>query len=837
MRTSTVTKILFLSANPSDTAALQLDEELRQIGRRIRRAEYRKLFDIKVAPGLRAIDLPYELMDARPEVVHFSGHGSMTGELVFLNEADRSRRAIPPATLSRVFKQLKDKICCVVLNACYSEVQAQAIVEWIPCVVGMSRAVPDASAIAFAAGFYEALAFGRTVAEAFELGLSQIELSADAPANSSDIPKLLVRNGEDATKIRLVLSPEEVAVPAAGVVASATSQEQSTPDRDTSSFAASAIRHSSNKRRFPEGYFRRIGTMHLHIDGGTALPLIEAWAQRFNEREIPTKITRVSRFSRGPQRDELKDTYEIHTPGVNQESLEYFTTSLLDDDKHDIATLVEETLAEIENIKGIVVELERVVAVVSDDAEGSDSSHLKGLQGAVRFDTRKTSFRVEIHYMVDISKGADDKREPLSLGAIVKICNDNGIDIGGWFLFERSDIWAYRSNSFALKIPEREELNAKRLRLQRKLVEASGRAPSDVRVKVVVEESVGIWKTPVTRLGPFKTVPELADWEDGTRKAAVDPSLRAFWVVTPNFLGDKHEEIQRTMVQNLATGVKYTYFLRSFADLKRWQKFRSDLKRKQEHIQRAVDKSMSAVLLHVLDHDQPELQEYFIRNPSTDLREAYKLIRGTNGEVTSGLPMSPEKTRDLVNKLEPLEREAKSRRWTWLPINRDGRQFNAYVIITDLEDTELGTAEERRLREYDLIIADEVSKHGGEVTKSLFDGYVIIFDDEREDRGGRLQQVVKCADRIINLAIGANLPQQRILVDFDSARRVTRAHGYDTISAAIARGRFLLDRTVWNCVTVSDRVKNRWETLCGSDRRISFMSSELDGYWQLTRPQ
>ena len=73
---TTQTKILFLTANPSDTAELLLGEEIRLISARIRRGEYRKLFDIRSAPAIRATDLPFELMDQIPHIVHFSGHGT-----------------------------------------------------------------------------------------------------------------------------------------------------------------------------------------------------------------------------------------------------------------------------------------------------------------------------------------------------------------------------------------------------------------------------------------------------------------------------------------------------------------------------------------------------------------------------------------------------------------------------------------------------------------------------------------------------------------------------------------------------------------------------------------
>jgi len=64
----------------------------------------------------------------------------------------------------------------VLLNACYSEIQATAIAKSIEYVIGMTRAIGDKAAIAFAIGFYQALGGGRTIEEAYRLGCAQIRL-------------------------------------------------------------------------------------------------------------------------------------------------------------------------------------------------------------------------------------------------------------------------------------------------------------------------------------------------------------------------------------------------------------------------------------------------------------------------------------------------------------------------------------------------------------------------------------------------------------------------------------------------------------------------------------
>jgi hypothetical protein len=65
---------------------------------------------------------------------------------------------------------------CVILNACYSEIQANAIADHIPYVIGMSQAIGDKAAIAFSTGFYKALGAGCTFKEAYRFGCLEIQL-------------------------------------------------------------------------------------------------------------------------------------------------------------------------------------------------------------------------------------------------------------------------------------------------------------------------------------------------------------------------------------------------------------------------------------------------------------------------------------------------------------------------------------------------------------------------------------------------------------------------------------------------------------------------------------
>lgn len=182
-----IIKILFLAANPSDTTRLRLAEEFRSIDQALRGAEFRDMFDLQQHGAVRVTDLQDCLLRHTPDIVHFSGHGSKRSE-IFLEDQLGESHPVPVPALSKLFSVFKDNIRCVVLNACYSEEQARAMSEHIDCVVGMSKAIGDLSAISFATAFYRALGYGRDVKAAFDLGCVEIHLE---DLNEQDTPQLL----------------------------------------------------------------------------------------------------------------------------------------------------------------------------------------------------------------------------------------------------------------------------------------------------------------------------------------------------------------------------------------------------------------------------------------------------------------------------------------------------------------------------------------------------------------------------------------------------------------------------------------------------------------------
>jgi WD40 repeat protein len=175
--------ILFLSADPSHQ--LSISEEIHELKQNLSLTRHRDKFTLELEVAVRPEDISRALQEYSPQIVHFAGHGTSSGDLVV--EKNGAPHLLPAAPLARLFALFADRLQCVVLNACYSEIQAKAIAAAIDHVIGMSAAVKDEAAIAFAIGFYQALGEGATIPEAYRLGCVQIGIQAQP---GDDVPVL-----------------------------------------------------------------------------------------------------------------------------------------------------------------------------------------------------------------------------------------------------------------------------------------------------------------------------------------------------------------------------------------------------------------------------------------------------------------------------------------------------------------------------------------------------------------------------------------------------------------------------------------------------------------------
>ena len=166
-----MTKILILTANPLDSKRLDVDAEVRDIQAALERTEF------EVVPRLAARAEDFRALLERPAVVHFAGHGDTGG--ILLQTDDGYTHGVSPSALAGMFEVFRHNVRCVVLNACFTAAQAEALAVYIDWVVGHEGDIGDAEARRFATAFYVALGHGSDVELAFAYAEKSVALESD----------------------------------------------------------------------------------------------------------------------------------------------------------------------------------------------------------------------------------------------------------------------------------------------------------------------------------------------------------------------------------------------------------------------------------------------------------------------------------------------------------------------------------------------------------------------------------------------------------------------------------------------------------------------------------
>jgi hypothetical protein len=193
-------RILFLAADPDAMGRVSTGREAREIRERLRTAAHRDAIELVERFAVRPGDLQRTLFEVRPHVVHFSGHGT-TGEDLVLEGDDGGAEPLGKRALTELFRVHKDTIRVVVLSACHSRPQVEAISEHVECAIGMRRAVGSRAATEFSAAFYLAVGFGASVATAFESAVAELRARGIPEAHT---PLLVVQPGTDAARVILL---------------------------------------------------------------------------------------------------------------------------------------------------------------------------------------------------------------------------------------------------------------------------------------------------------------------------------------------------------------------------------------------------------------------------------------------------------------------------------------------------------------------------------------------------------------------------------------------------------------------------------------------------------
>jgi hypothetical protein len=244
----------------------------------------------------------------------------------------------------------------------------------------------------------------------------------------------------------------------------------------------------------------KLGSLHLHIDGGSQERIVKDQLMRLRSLGYPCKFQRIIGSTEGPQRIAHAEVYASHTPGVTREgegseSFGFFST--IDANNRELAIrALQLILPHIANHPGIVMEVEEVVGLIVSGAQlglphtkwraDIENNELPGHMKA-------PSWPIEVHHGINIQQ--EHLANIGSLEKLMEALTEKGITLGGLFLFDREQkqpgTVGIRSNKFMMG-PNWEASTVAEHVIFRDHI-ASLRIPFEI--KTTIEHVLGVWTT------------------------------------------------------------------------------------------------------------------------------------------------------------------------------------------------------------------------------------------------------------------------------------------------------------------------------------------------------
>ncbi len=197
--------VLFLAANPADQEQLRLDEEARAITDIIRKSKHRESVVFETRWAVQPMDVLQAINELTPTIIHFSGHGSDTDEIVFQDMHGNTKLVSKEAIVQTMMASSSD-IRLVFFNTCYSHNQAEAVTQHVEAAIGMNTSIGDEAARVFSSQFYSSIGFGHSIRKAFDQAKALVMMEG---LDEENTPELFIQDGLDATDL-IIVRPDSV---------------------------------------------------------------------------------------------------------------------------------------------------------------------------------------------------------------------------------------------------------------------------------------------------------------------------------------------------------------------------------------------------------------------------------------------------------------------------------------------------------------------------------------------------------------------------------------------------------------------------------------------------
>lgn len=166
-------KVLLIGSNCKGIKEALVGSEIRKI-RHILVSSYIQFID---APDTRRDEIYEKISEIKPQIIHFSGHGTtITGPLF---NGDEYLKNTPPPLMDQLIEILsrgKEYIKLIIFNVCESLTIAEKVSEFIDFSIGIEKKAEDRCVRAFSKGFYRILKTKDSLKNAFENGITRFSI-------------------------------------------------------------------------------------------------------------------------------------------------------------------------------------------------------------------------------------------------------------------------------------------------------------------------------------------------------------------------------------------------------------------------------------------------------------------------------------------------------------------------------------------------------------------------------------------------------------------------------------------------------------------------------------
>ncbi|MFG1329616.1 CHAT domain-containing protein, partial [Xanthobacter autotrophicus] len=165
--------VCMLLVSPKNETPLRLDEEARDVLEKLKNVESPTVeISIRQQMAVRLSDFTDHLLNSRPQIVHFSGHGG--GGTILFENAIGEGTPLTADGLAGIIDAVEG-IQCVILNACNSADLSAAVKSHVKVVIGCDDTIADEAAITFTRSFYRSLAHGKNFQQSFKIAVADVK--------------------------------------------------------------------------------------------------------------------------------------------------------------------------------------------------------------------------------------------------------------------------------------------------------------------------------------------------------------------------------------------------------------------------------------------------------------------------------------------------------------------------------------------------------------------------------------------------------------------------------------------------------------------------------------